>query len=274
MKIVYSKTNLEKIVTEIQQGSSIISEISQEASSTSQLMSEGANENSVSVDDVNDAINEMFEVIRLNNEHASETEKVSTTALNDINLVKEKSIDAISANNLIGEKIKIINDIAFQTNLLALNAAVEAARAGEHGKGFAVVAAEVRKLAEKSRIAADEIVNIVDNSISLNQEAGKLLEDTLPNIEKTAQLIKEITASGLEQNNNANQVNIAIQKVSQISQKNAHASGKLASSSEELAEQASSLNQLISFFNVRSKKFNQKKSVVHIEQQSDEFQEF
>ncbi|HYX08185.1 MAG TPA: methyl-accepting chemotaxis protein, partial [Bacteroidales bacterium] len=144
----------------------------------------------------------------------------------------------------------IINDIAFQTNILALNAAVEAARAGEHGKGFAVVAAEVRKLAERSKVAADEIVSLSVKSVKTTEDAGNMIDDLIPEIQKTARLVQEITAASLEQNSGADQVNGAIQQLNQVTQQNAAASEELATSAEEMANQAEQLRDSISFFRI------------------------
>ena len=158
----------------------------------------------------------------------------------------------MEANRTIADKIKVINDIAFQTNILALNAAVEAARAGEYGRGFAVVAAEVRKLAEKSKIAADEIVALSMKSYELARGAEQKMKEIMPEIEKTTRMVQEISAASSEQNNGANQINLAFQALNSITQQNASASEELSTGAEQLANQAEQLKDLISFFKVNT----------------------
>jgi methyl-accepting chemotaxis protein len=150
----------------------------------------------------------------------------------------------------IASKISIIEEIARQTNMLALNAAIEAARAGEHGKGFAVVAAEVRKLAERSQKAAGEINQLSGSTVKVAEKAGEMLEKLVPNIQRTAELVKEISAASNEQNTGAEQINTALQQLQLVIQQNASAAEEMASTSEELSGQADGLMSTINFFDI------------------------
>jgi methyl-accepting chemotaxis protein len=156
--------------------------------------------------------------------------------------------ETVKAMMQIADKISIIEDIAYQTNMLALNAAIEAARAGEHGKGFAVVAAEVRKLAERSQIAASEISTLTGDSVKVAEKAGKLLEKMVPDIQKTAELVQEITAASEEQSSGVGQINSAMQQLDKVTQQNAAGSEELAATAEEMQAQSENLTQVVSFF--------------------------
>lgn len=232
-------------------GSAIhISSASLQMSNTAQEMSQGATEQAASAEEVSSSMEEMSANIQQNTENAQGAENISLQGVAEIRKSNEAAMMSIAAMREIAEKVTVISDIAFQTNILALNAAVEAARAGDQGRGFAVVAAEVRKLAERSKVAADEIERITKKGVQISDEAGVILEKIVPEIEKTAMLVQEIAAASIEQNTNADQVNTALQQLNQITQHNAAAAEEMATSSEELASQAEHLKDIISFFKV------------------------
>lgn len=239
---------LKETVESITTSANNIASASQQLSSSAQEMSQNSNEQASSVEEVSSTMEQMVSNIQQNSENAIQTEKISGVAQQAIKEVNDSTIKVVEANKNIADKIVIINDIAFQTNILALNAAVEAARAGEYGRGFAVVAAEVRKLAERSKVAAEEIVTLAQNGLKLSEQAGLKLAQTLPEIEKTSSLVKEISVASIEQTNGANQVNNAVQQLNVVTQKNAASSEEMASSSEELSSQATLLEQAVEFF--------------------------
>ena len=239
---------LRSILGDVRSAADSLSSASEQVSSTSQSLSQAANEQAASVEQTSASVEEMSASIAQNTESAKITDGIAGKAANDAVQGGGAVGDTVLAMKQIADKISIIDDIAYQTNLLALNAAIEAARAGDHGKGFAVVAAEVRKLAERSQVAAQEIGQVASSSVNLAEQAGRLLGDIVPNIQKTSDLVQEITAASQEQSGAAGQINIAMGQMNQITQQNAAASEELAATAEEMNAQAGQLQELIGFF--------------------------
>ncbi len=239
---------LTAIVGDVKSASDNVASGSQELSSGAQQISQGATEQAASIEETSSSMEEMTSNIKQNSDNSHQTEKIAQKSANDAIEGGKAVSETVGAMKEIAGKITIIEEIARQTNLLALNAAIEAARAGEHGKGFAVVASEVRKLAERSQTAAGEISHLSSSSVQIAEKAGEMLAKLVPDIQKTAELVQEISAASREQDSGAGQINQAIQQLDQVIQQNAGAAEELASTSEELASQADLLQTSMSFF--------------------------
>jgi methyl-accepting chemotaxis protein len=241
---------LKDVVANVQSAADNVASGSQELSASSEEMSQGSTEQAAAAEEASSSMEQMAANIRQNADNALQTEKIAIKSAQDAQEGGKAVTETVGAMKQIAEKINIIEEIARQTNLLALNAAIEAARAGEHGKGFAVVAAEVRKLAERSQNAAGEIGELSGKSVDIAEKAGEMLARMVPDIQRTAELVQEISAASKEQDTGAEQVNQAIQQLDQVIQQNASASEEMASTSEELSSQAEQLQDTIAFFKV------------------------
>ena len=242
---------LNDIIRQVMVAADNVSSGSQALSSAAQEMSQGATEQAASAEEASSSIEEMTANIRQNADNALQTERIAIGAAKDAQEAGEVANENRVAMKEIAGKIVIIEEIARQTNLLALNAAIEAARAGEHGRGFAVVAAEVRKLAERSQIAAGEINKLSVSSVAVAEKAGLILGNLGPNIQRTAELVQEIAAASKEQDTGAEQISAAIQQLDKVIQQNASATEEMASTSEELSSQSEQLQTMIAFFKVK-----------------------
>jgi methyl-accepting chemotaxis protein len=242
---------INNILSQVKGASDSIASASSQISGTAQQMADGANQQASAAEQVSSSMEEMAANIQQNTDNARETESIAVSSTRGLTESQETTDLAVNAMKEIADKIEIIGEISRQTNILALNAAVEAARAGEFGRGFAVVAAEVRKLAERSQVAANDINRLSKYGVDISAAAGKKLKEIVPEIQKTTNLVQEITASSIEQNAGADQVNGAIQQLNNITQQNAAASEQMATSSEELASQAEQLLEMISFFKLK-----------------------
>ncbi|MBI2355391.1 MAG: MCP four helix bundle domain-containing protein [Deltaproteobacteria bacterium] len=239
---------LVEVVNNVKGAADNVTAGSRELSISSEQMSQGATEQAAAAEEASASMEEMSATIRQNADNSTQTERIAVKSAEAAKLGGKAVAETVAAMKQIAGKISIIEEIARQTNLLALNAAIEAARAGEHGKGFAVVATEVRKLAERSQKAAGEIDNLSATSVEIAEKAGEMLARLLPDIQKTAELVQEISAASREQDTGAEQINRAIQQLDQVIQKNAGAAEEMAATAEELSSQAELLQDIIEFF--------------------------
>jgi methyl-accepting chemotaxis protein len=241
-------SGLVRTVGDIRSIAGEVSSASQSISTASVQVSNGATAQAASAEEASSSMEQMVSNIKQNAENAQQTNKIATKSAKDAQESGKSVLEAVAAMKEIASKISIIEEIARQTNLLALNAAIEAARAGEHGKGFAVVAAEVRKLAERSQKAAGEINQLSGTTVKVSEKAGEMLDKLVPDIQRTAELVQEITAASKEQDTGAEQINKALQQLERVIQQNASASEEMAATTEELTGQSDQLMGALGFF--------------------------
>ena len=239
---------LTDVIGKVHNNTDLSANSAQEVNSTAQELGQGSSEQAASLEEISSSMEQMSANIRQSADNAGQTEQIAQKAASDAEESGKSVTEAVTAMKSIAEKISIIEEIARQTNLLALNAAIEAARAGEHGKGFAVVAAEVRKLAERSQKAAGEISSLSGSTVNIAEQAGEKLLRLVPDIQKTAELVQEISVASREQDAGSEEINRAIQQLDQTVQRSAASAEELAASAGELTSQAEEQRKTMAFF--------------------------
>jgi len=242
--------NLACTIMEIRGIAEEVSSASMAISSASVELSKGASDQAAAAEEASASMEQMVSITKQNADNAQQTDKIATKSATEALASGKSVLEAVSAMKEIASKISIIEEIARQTNLLALNAAIEAARAGEHGKGFAVVASEVRKLAERSQKAAGEINRLSSTTVNVSERSGAMLEKLVPDIQRTAELVQEISAASREQDTGSEQINKALQQLERVIQQNASASEEMAATTEELTGQSEQLVSALAFFRI------------------------
>jgi len=241
---------LTKIISEVVQSSDAIADSSMDMLNSSVKLADGANNQAASSEEISTSMEQVLSRIQQNTQNAQETEKIALQAAKGIQVGNESTKALIQSMNNIAQKISIVGEIAKQTNLLAINAAIEASRYGIQGKGFAVVAAEIKKLAERSQLAAKEINELSSHGLFQAKETGNILLEIIPDIEHTAVLVKQIAASSLEQKISSEEINAGIQQLNRVTQQNAGASFEVSVNSKNISKQAENLKNLIAYFKI------------------------
>ncbi len=243
---------LSEVVAEIKNGSTQVHLASSEIAASSQMVAAGASRQAVTVEQLASTVEQIARQFQEAALIARKTGGIAQRTSTDLDKVASASAESLASIEQIAERIGVISEIAFQTNLLALNAAVEAARAGEHGRGFAVVAAEVRKLAERSKLAALEINEISQTTVGVTSEAGREMQELIPSLKRSTELIQEIVSSIFDLQSSIDQINSGVQQLNLMTQKNAAASEQMNSTAELLSEKSKTFSSLVDFFKTKN----------------------
>jgi methyl-accepting chemotaxis protein len=240
-----------QVISEISNGAHAVDSISKKITLSANNISSGANDQATSIEETSASIEQMSATVSQNNKNASTTKNLAMETAESATASGKVVLDMVNAMRKIAEKVSVIDEIAYQTNLLALNASIEASRAGEEGRGFAVVAAEVRKLAERSKLAASEVIEMANETVNVSERAGEQLMQILPNIDRTSELVQEISAASEEQSSGLHEISFAISQLDKVAQHNATASLELTKMAGEMDASVYKLSEAIQFFNIK-----------------------
>lgn len=240
-RLINTTTNIRNQATDI-------SKNSHELNNSANLILQSVGDQASAVEEISTTIEEMTSSITQTAANAENTKLSSESIAEDINAVAQASDQTLESTKMIIEKIGIINDIAKKTDLLAVNAAVEASRAGENGKGFSTVASEIKKLAERCRIASVQIDEASKNTLAITQQSTDMIDNITPRIKDNALKVSEIALACTEQRYGADQINNAIQQLASISVENSTQSEQLAEKAENFEKYADALTKAMRFF--------------------------
>jgi methyl-accepting chemotaxis protein len=240
--------SLSELIGDIGSSADAIAVAATELTESAQGLSEGATEEASSVMQTTASLDALNDSIARTVREIKQMEEVARRGAADAERSGKAMNVTVSAMASITDKVSAINNIAEQTNLLSLNAAIEAARAGEHGRGFAVVAEEVRRLADVSRNTAEEITDLAARSKVTVAQSGQLLDDLVPRIRQTADIVQAVSLSSAEQVQSLELVGKAMQQVDEVTHRNAAAAQQLGAMAEELTAQSETLQELIRRF--------------------------
>ncbi len=239
---------LRDAIGQIRDAATQIDGSSAEISAASQSLAQATSEQAASVEETSATVEQSAASIQRNADSATSAESLARQVLGHAHDSNAAVDQAAEAMRHIAERIGIIDDIAYQTNMLALNAAIEAARAGEHGKGFAVVAGEVRRLAERARVASAEIGALATTTVGHADAARRQLGQLVELENRNCALVQEIAASASEQSTGMAQIAQAVAQLSTTTQHNASSSEQLAATAEAMHAQAQRLHAAVQAF--------------------------